>query len=317
MRALLLTLMMFDVTTALSKDSRFYSESAVATAKIEGAQHYATLEAAGVLGLQRSVKIRGRVPDGTPLKKNEKLLHLIRHGQGFHNLLGDLYRDFGRDVDSTGGGDPAANPYARPEIADSPLTAVGREQAKALRRHAHALEGAECVVVSPLQRAVQTAALGLPQLKRRVDWIGHPLVTETSGVNICDRRRDKAEIADDFPWVKWDLLATERDEKFDPSTREAPRSVSDRGYEFLLWLRHATPYDEVVVATHSAWLFTLLNTVVRCDGDLANWFLTGELRSIIIEYVGDSDADVDARVKAHYGYTYPLPSRDSDSGDDL
>ena len=91
--ALVLTAMAahFDVTTALSKDSRYYSESAVATAKIEGAQHYEELEKQGVLSIARSVVIRGRAPDGKPLKKNEKLLHLIRHGQGFHNLLGDVY----------------------------------------------------------------------------------------------------------------------------------------------------------------------------------------------------------------------------------
>lgn len=311
--ALVLTAMAahFDVTTALSKDSRYYSESAVATAKIEGAQHYEELEKQGVLSIARSVVIRGRAPDGRPLKKNEKLLHLIRHGQGFHNLLGDVYRDFGATVDSTGGEGPGVNPYARPEIADSPLTAVGREQAKALRRHAMALEGAECVVVSPLQRAVQTAALGLPHLKRRVDWIGHPLVQETSGVNVCDRRRDKEEIAEDFPWVRWDLVTTETDEAFSFEKRESARAVSDRGYEFLLWLKHATPYDNVVVATHSAWLFTLLNTVIRCDGDLANWFLTGELRSIIVSYEEtESDADADARIKEKFGYTYALPNED-------
>ena len=78
-------------------------------------------------------------------------------GQGFHNLLGDLYRDFGRTVDSTGQ-DTDDNPYTRPEIEDSPLTAVGRAQARGLRATVRALGGIELVVASPLRRAIETAA---------------------------------------------------------------------------------------------------------------------------------------------------------------
>ena len=36
---------------------------------------------------------------------------------------------------------------------------------------------------------------------------------------------------------------------------------------------------------HSAWLFTLLNTVIEADSsDLSSWFLTGELRSVIVSF---------------------------------
>ena len=218
------------------------------------------------------------------------MLHLIRHGQGFHNLLGDLYRDFGKTVDSTGG-DKSGNPYVRPEIEDSPLTAVGRQQAKALRPTTKALTGIELVVLSPLQRAAQTAALAMPHLKDIVPWIGHPLVQETSGVNVCDRRRDREEIQDDFPWVEWGRLDSEKDEFFDPDERESARSVSDRGYDFMRWVR-ARPESEIIVATHSAWLFTLLNTVIESDGaDLASWFLTGELRSVIVSFEDRASLD--------------------------
>lgn len=297
---------------ALSPDSKLYSASAMATAKIEGEQHYAELKAQQVLDIRRAVIIRAHSPDGTPLKKGQKVLHLIRHGQGFHNLLGDLYRDFGKTVDSTGSDDGVGNPYARPEIMDSPLTQIGREQAKGLRIQTKMLEGIELVVVSPLQRAAQTAALGMPHLKRRVPWIGHPMVQETSGRNVCDRRRDKVEIKDDFPWVNWDLVTSEQDTAFDYDKRESARSVSDRGYNFLLWLRER-PEEEIVVATHSAWLFTLLNTVIKTNHpDLATWFLTGELRTIIIEYEDYLLSDIDQQVKDAFGYTYPIPPKDDD-----
>ena len=271
-------------------DKKLYSASAMATAQIEGKQHYDELERQGVLGIIRKTRIRGRLADGVPMRDGEKMLHLIRHGQGFHNLLGDLYRDFGKTVDSTGG-DKSGNPYVRPEIEDSPLTAVGRQQAKALRPTTRALTGIELVVLSPLQRAAQTAALAMPHLKDIVPWIGHPLVQETSGVNVCDRRRDRSEIQDDFPWVEWGRLDSEKDEFFDPDERESARSVSDRGYDFMRWVR-ARPESEIIVATHSAWLFTLLNTVIEADSsDLSSWFLTGELRSVIVSFEDRASPD--------------------------
>jgi hypothetical protein len=52
----------------------------------------------------------------------------------------------------------------------------------------------------------------------------------------------------------------------------------------MRWVR-ARPESEIIVATHSAWLFTLLNTVIEADSaDLASWFLTGELRSVIVSF---------------------------------
>jgi len=271
-------------------DKKLYSSSAMATAQIEGKQHYDELERQGALGIVRRTRIRGRLADGVPMKSGEKMVHLIRHGQGFHNLLGDLYRDFGKTVDSTGA-DKSGNPYVRPEIEDSPLTAVGRQQAKALRPTTRALEDIELVVLSPLQRAAQTAALACPHLKEVVPWIGHPLVQETSGVNVCDRRRDRSEIADDFPWVEWGRLETERDEFFDAEKREPARSVSDRGYDSMRWVRER-PEKEILVATHSAWLFTLLNTVIEAESaDLSSWFLTGELRSVIVSFEDRTGTD--------------------------
>lgn len=145
------------------------------------------------------------------------------------------------------------------------------------------LDGIDIVVVSPLLRAVQTAQLAMPQLKTSVPWVGHPDVAENSGKNTCDKRRLKSEIQDDFPLIDWTLLTSEEDDYWGP-TRESARSVSDRGHAFLLWLR-ARSETQVAVATHSAWLFTLLNTCITCDDpELASWFMTGELRSLVLQY---------------------------------
>ena len=59
----------------------------------------------------------------------------------------------------------------------------------------------------------------------------------------------------------------------------------------MRWVRDR-PESEIIVATHSAWLFTLLNTVIESDGaDLASWFLTGELRSVIVSFEDRASPD--------------------------
>ena len=109
----------------------------------------------------------------------------------------------------------------------------------------------------------------------------------------------------------WGLVSPERDGVW-TADREQPKAVSDRAYAFLLWLRER-PEREVAVATHSAWLFTLLNSCVDCaDPQLAAWFLTGELRSVVLSYEDYILSDVDQQVKDAFGYTYPIPPKDDD-----
>ncbi|CAE8613895.1 unnamed protein product, partial [Polarella glacialis] len=236
------------------------------------------------LGLKRAVGVRATPwRPGTAVPRGAKVVHLIRHGQGFHDRLGDIYRDFGRPVDSTGA-DSLGSPYTR-QLFDPPLTTTGRDQAKALRPVTRALEGIDLVVVSPLQRAVQTAALGMPHLKQTVCWIAHEDCMETSGTSVCDKRRDSDEIGEDFPWLDLSLLTEPEDPLWTPDARETCRAVSDRTHSFALWLRDRQE-SNIVVATHSAWLFTLLNTAVDCEPrELNQWFHTGELRSVVFEFV--------------------------------
>jgi broad specificity phosphatase PhoE len=226
--------------------------------------------------------------EGMALSSGSKVVHLIRHGQGFHNLLGDLWKDFGQQVDITA----PDNPYNRPEVFDPPLTAIGRKQAAALQEHTRDLENVELIVVSPLRRAIETALLACAHLtpeayhsdRPAVPFVGHPDLHEQRLVNISDRRRSMSEIRRDFPMVDWSMIADEEDPLWEDEVPEPASSVSDRAYRFLLWLR-ARPESEVVIASHSAWLFTLMHTAVECDDpELSQWFLTGELRSMVLEF---------------------------------
>ena len=79
----------------------------------------------------------------------------------------------------------------------------------------------------------------------------------------------------------------------------------DRGYALLEWL-HSRPETEIVLPAHSSILFTLLNAVITPEtpGEgLAQWFLTGEMRSVRlhVEEVKDAAAgDDDKSKKAKY-----------------
>ena len=53
-----------------------------------------------------------------------------------------------------------------------------------------------------------------------------------------------------------------------------------QAYNFMVWLMNR-PEKEIVISTHSAWLFSVFNTVLECDdSSLAAWFVNGEMRSV-------------------------------------
>jgi hypothetical protein len=49
------------------------------------------------------------------------------------------------------------------------------------------------------------------------------------------------------------------------------------------WLSERTE-RHVAVSSHSAWLLTVFNGVCQSDDRLKDWFLTGEMRSVVLEF---------------------------------
>lgn len=256
---------------------------------IESEQHLAQLRALNLLGVRRS-PAAVLLPDdpARPASPSVWKLHLVRHGQGFHNLLGDEYRQRGVSFSSRGDDTSASNPYVRPEVWDPPLTALGRQQAKALRPRARELNP-ELVVTSPLSRAACTAVLAFTHLLGRVPFLALEAAREQTGVHTCDARNALDDVRRDFPQLDFSELAgPELDELWSPTVREAPAAVCERAHALLLALR-ARPEREVAIATHSAFLFSLLNGVLEADGlpegeGVRSWFATGELRTICVMF---------------------------------
>ena len=93
----------------------------------------------------------------------------------------------------------------------------------------------------------------------------------------------------EFPNVDFSLIPeTDPFLEEDPNTGkrrdESATAQAHRAYNFLIWLRDR-PEKEIVVSSHSAWLFSCFNAVLQCeDPDLAEWFQTGEMRSVEVEF---------------------------------
>jgi broad specificity phosphatase PhoE len=214
-----------------------------------------------------------------------KIIHFQRHGQGYHNLLGEILRDAGvkPNIDSR---DAKINPWIRPEIVDSPLTELGKEQCHDRRPEA-ALLNPQLVVVSPLLRAIQTAKITFGTHDRsEIPWIAHEGCREELGVLVCNQRRPLSQIQADYPQLQFHGDISEEDTLWDPHQRESGRSKSDRIYQFLVDFVFQRPEQELAVVGHSAWLFHMCNAVVDCgeDTDLTSWFLTSEVRSMRISF---------------------------------
>ena len=248
--------------------------------------------------IQREIKIKAVKIDSSPsdndVKSNDddhittKIIHFQRHGQGYHNLLGDVTRGFGKDFDIDDP-DPAINPFVKPEIQDSPLTHKGRQEAASQRTGAGMLNP-EVIIVSPLHRAVQTALISFADhYENGIPFVAHEGCREQLGLLTCNKAMPLSQTIADFPQVNFDLCtAGENDSLWNknPTVREDPIHEANRAYEFLTNFLMGRSETEIAVVCHSAWLFSVCNVVIDCGGDesVESWFGTGEIRSLKISF---------------------------------
>ena len=165
---------------------------------------------------------------------------LVRHGEGTHNAR------------------PSSSASAkmgwlqRSQQVDPRLTDKGREQAAALSDHP-LLSSVDLLVVSPLSRAIQTAALAFgerPQPSRCRRVVLTPLHSERWTAP-CDEGRPKSELAADFPFVRsWEGYG-ELPEAWWPNKATDADWVTRRVPAFLDWL-DAQPGQRIVVVGHGA-----------------------------------------------------------------
>jgi broad specificity phosphatase PhoE len=191
-----------------------------------------------------------------------KVLHLIRHAQGFHNVEQD---------------------YRAMANLDARLTPLGIDQCQKLAQRiqqaatttplADLAQNTDLIVTSPLTRCVQTTLGSLRQVSRErgAPIVAHDSIRETVNFN-CDRRRSISEVRAEFPLVDFAHVATNHDALWQASVdrlgddvtwtqhRESSQlyRVADRGRSFFAWLA-TRPEQHVVVCSHCAFLRCILH----------------------------------------------------------
>ena len=217
---------------------------------------------------------------------NTKIIHFQRHGQGYHNLICDMWRELDRPIDFDSS-DPNLNPVVRPEFLDPPLTALGMQQCSSQRDLCSGMSP-ELVIVSPMLRCIQTAKLSFRDHVSTVPWVSHEGCREELGLLVGNKRRCIDDITADYPEIDFSEIEHNEDVLWEAygDRRETLLEKSERIYEFLTEYVRKREEKEITIVCHSAYLFTLLNGVMDIEDDqLRSWFLTSEVRSLQMTFV--------------------------------
>lgn len=266
-----------------------HSEAALANSKDDYKEHMEGMYEAAETMKERPLIVKAYAmddPEAPSLENsNVKHAHFVRHGQGFHNLMAELAKEEGRTWENCT--NTPENPYVMPEITDAPLTAKGREQAALLQPVVAAMpeeEKPQLVALSPNCRALQTGVIAFKEMVGKIPFVAHEMAREETGIHVCDKRRPTSQQASEFPMVDFSLLTDEEDTIFDHNKRETKAELTERIYKFMEWLE--TRDEKVVgVSSHSAWLLAVFNANLQANDSLTGWFQTGELRSVVLEFV--------------------------------
>jgi broad specificity phosphatase PhoE len=214
------------------------------------------------------------VTSSTHLRGRTKILHLVRHGHGFHNEAGEI------DYEN----------YKLEEFEDAELTPHGLGQCASLSQLALdslSMRRVDALVVSPMRRALQTAQFSFPGLINKVPWTALESLREQTGLHPCDRRLSKTSLSSANPHVDFSFVTSELDPLYPlyPASREPSEQVNARVKSFLGWV-FASNHTEVVVVTHSVFICHLLGVL----GHSPDHFQNCEMRSYAIsgEYKEDA-----------------------------
>ncbi|KAF3435857.1 hypothetical protein FNV43_RR22949 [Rhamnella rubrinervis] len=170
-----------------------------------------------------------------------KTIHLVRHGQGIHNVDGEK----------------SYKSYMNPEYFDAQLTPLGWQQVDNLRKHVRSsglYKKIDLVITSPLLRTMQTAVgvFGGEGYTDRFDvvplmvanaadsgraaissldcppLIALELCREHLGVHPCDKRRSISDYQFLFPAIDFSLIESDEDILWKANVRETKEEVAAR-----------------------------------------------------------------------------------------
>jgi len=233
-----------------------------------------------------------------------KIVHFIRHGQGYHNFIDGIAKEAGAIISDVDDYDVAVQEnrfYIKPQLQDPPLTAEGYADAKKLQvlvaNSNKQFFNPKLFIVSPLRRATQTALFGFNRYisqkekdeKMEIAVIALESCREQCGIYYSDKRSDVCDISIEFPRVNYEHINSNEDIMWKKHSRESATEMLSRQEEFLSFIRSRTEADEMVVVTHSGWLSVLTNCMLTIEEpgqseSIQSMFATGEMRSLLLTW---------------------------------
>ncbi|XP_023644403.1 phosphoglycerate mutase-like protein isoform X2 [Capsella rubella] len=211
---------------------------------------------------------------------NFKILHLVRHAQGIHNVA---LEEQGEKPESE-------------KLFDAHLSPKGLQQVSERRKkilELGLLDTIELVITSTLRRTMETS-VGLFREQEDINIPNNlpPIVAldicrERMGLYPCDRRASISTHRICFPDIDFTEIKSDEDAGWKDKERETLEEVVTRGLRFLTWLRER-PEKEIAIVSHGIFLQqTLLALHERRGMPLQDAHLTRfancELRTIRIE----------------------------------
>jgi broad specificity phosphatase PhoE len=231
-----------------------------------------------------------------PILPNSKVLHFIRHGQGYHNLIEEIAIASGAIFTDVADYETAVRErrfYLKPELQDPPLTARGYADARLLQAM-NAIISPELIIASPLKRATQTILTAFSDQitgPSQIPVIALECCREQFGLYYSDMRSDVSQYIIEFPSINYEHITEDRDALWNPTERESMLAMCQRQEDFLDFVWNA-PQKDIAVGTHSAWLYSLFNVVLDVEeadaAVLQPMFKTGELRSVVLTWQQES-----------------------------
>lgn len=163
------------------------------------------------------------------------------------------------------------------------------------------LQNVELIVMSPLQRAIQTAQITFDAFRTREDvkWTLHEDLREELGLLMCNKRRSLSEIQQDFPLIDCSYIQHEDDfvwaehcaknmNKDGEPMRENDFDMSSRAYKFLENFIATRNEKEIAVVGHSALFLSMTTSVLDVSDDevdlIKPMFGQAELRSMELTF---------------------------------
>lgn len=171
-------------------------------------------------------------------------IYYTRHGHSFHNELYEIGKKAWTD----------------PSVIGSSLTLKGIEQAKILKEEIQKLETFDLILVSSLDRSLQTVEQIVKDMANAPEIISLDELIEYEITDAANYRKDKKELMRLFPFVNFKYIVDE----FVTPSEDNPKLLSERINSFKSFVSMLS-YNRILVVGHTSWLNMLFFNDPDCS----------------------------------------------------